>query len=554
MSSDHGRTRASAGARAKKKNSVAAAAGGRTLGKETRRQRTGGQKKRSRTERQRTTGQENIDQGNGILVVQHVGELGPENAPSLAGRVKNKRHGSNTAKEHQARDSAKERKAKKRKSKKRKAKERAAKKRTAKKPKTKRDLVDDDDDLDQLFFSDESFEDLMSDGRMDQDGDEPVATAAAKPIVRYGFGWTAGQFKEKWSDALDKWTLPLQPKTRVKYSRTIRFFGEFLMTHHGNLTKFKHIKLSMLQEFCAALQRREDVTHSTIRMHVVIVKSFMTALYKHRFIKFNPAMALKLPHKAMRVRDISYYSEEDVQVVLNALNAQGVPWDCIGGLMYYGGVRAEECVTFTIHVDDPQQSWFKLERGPEKRILLHVIGKGNKLREVPITGPGVKKLWRPLKNLQKAAKQRHRCIEGDLGYVFNGDCEGHRGYNSVYKKIHGLRRQLPERFSRFAPHDFRRAFATHLSERGLEIGRISRWLGHSDIKTTEKYIQYDNGGAELGNDAPNATAFDFYMQAKTAKYRGKYPEATPAELRDILKQKFEQMSEQRRQKYVDKVE
>jgi site-specific recombinase XerD len=40
------------------------------------------------------------------------------------------------------------------------------------------------------------------------------------------------------------------------------------------------------------------------------------------------------------------------------------------------------------------------------------------------------------------------------------------------------------------PHRCRHSFATHYLENGGRIHNLKRLLGHSDIKTTEKYLEY----------------------------------------------------------------
>jgi integrase/recombinase XerC len=137
-------------------------------------------------------------------------------------------------------------------------------------------------------------------------------------------------------------------------------------------------------------------------------------------------------------------------------------------VLYGAGLRVSECCGLRLADCD-------LDRG-----LVTVVGKGSKVRRVPIGAPAVDALT--------AWVQRGRVIfettESPSDVVFlnrRGRALTPRDARRVLE-----RHPLPDGRA-VHPHALRHAYATHLLEGGADLRAVQELLGHADLATTQIY-------------------------------------------------------------------
>jgi integrase/recombinase XerD len=132
-------------------------------------------------------------------------------------------------------------------------------------------------------------------------------------------------------------------------------------------------------------------------------------------------------------------------------------------LAYAYGLRISEAVTLPITAVD------------SKQMTLHVIGKGNKQRVLPLTESileMLRKVWR---------------IRRSKKWLFPGQrTENHLHDVSARNAFSKVRSECGFD-ANFRPHSLRHSFATHMLEQGVDIRIIQMLLGHSSIRSTEIY-------------------------------------------------------------------
>ncbi|MFL6604576.1 MAG: tyrosine recombinase XerC [Steroidobacteraceae bacterium] len=114
---------------------------------------------------------------------------------------------------------------------------------------------------------------------------------------------------------------------------------------------------------------------------------------------------------------------------------------------------------------------------------VHVLGKGNKARIVPVGTEAANALTQWLKERASIAKS-------DETALFVGRGGERLGRRAVQTRVaYWARRQGVS--MRVYPHLFRHSFASHLLESGGDLRGVQELLGHADIATTQIYTHLD---------------------------------------------------------------
>lgn len=109
--------------------------------------------------------------------------------------------------------------------------------------------------------------------------------------------------------------------------------------------------------------------------------------------------------------------------------------------------------------------------------IVRILGKGDKLREIPITD----KLAQALKD-----------SPGDGEIIFPLASQTIMDICRRYGKMI----DLPE----LAPHDLRRTFAQTALDNGVSLPQISKLLGHASVQTTMRYLDLDTQNLPIVGD------------------------------------------------------
>ncbi|MGH8003368.1 MAG: tyrosine-type recombinase/integrase [Limisphaerales bacterium] len=143
-------------------------------------------------------------------------------------------------------------------------------------------------------------------------------------------------------------------------------------------------------------------------------------------------------------------------------------------LFYSSGLRLGELSTLKREDIDLERRW------------VQVLGKGGKVRGVPLTEKAVEALEEYLSVCEKSKAKG----KGRFESVFckeDGSAFSRRGIARMVKQVLLAVDGRPD----ISPHALRHTFATHLYRRGIDLRSLQELLGHSKISTTQIYTAVD---------------------------------------------------------------
>ncbi|MDR1617363.1 MAG: tyrosine-type recombinase/integrase [Syntrophomonadaceae bacterium] len=210
------------------------------------------------------------------------------------------------------------------------------------------------------------------------------------------------------------------------------------------------------------------LSRSTVRTYVRHVKVFLTYCFESGLIISNISLLVRLPRPDKRAIEI--LSDGAIKIIMENLDdgsAFALRNRIIILLMLDCGLRMMEVVGLKredVHVTDS---------------YLMVLGKGNKTRVVPV-GNRVRNLLSDYMSLPMWKDAKH-------GY-FLLHKSGRPITGSVVKSL-CFRLKRGTGIKKLHPHLFRHTFATNYLLGGFgDVYELSRILGHSEVRTTERYL------------------------------------------------------------------
>lgn len=278
----------------------------------------------------------------------------------------------------------------------------------------------------------------------------------------------------QWLDTLLRERL-YSPKTIEAYGRDVRQFVLFLGTETTRAQDYLAIKPATLRLFLAE-RREKGIESRTLMRQLAALRGFGDFLEREGFGHASAFKAVKGPrvHKGLPRPLTSADAREMSRVDARAGEARE-PWilardAAVFTLLYGAGLRISEALSL------------KRKDAPEAGRPLTVLGKGSKLRQVPI-----------LPQISDAVAAYLALCPWTLpadGPLFVGAKGGPLSPRIIQLAMEGLRGALglPETAT---PHALRHSFATHLLARGGDLRTIQELLGHASLSSTQIYTQVD---------------------------------------------------------------
>ena len=217
----------------------------------------------------------------------------------------------------------------------------------------------------------------------------------------------------------------------------------------------------------------KEASPATVYHYGKVVKFFFRWAKDEEYLAQNPATRLPLPRP--RYRQIEPYSNQEVkamldtceQDILNHYRYLGIRNQAIISLFIDTGLRLSELAGIKLSDLDPNLH------------QLRVMGKGAKLRVVPLNGRARKALKRYLTSARQPG--------GDE--LWKTDDGQPLSRCSIKIMVNRLKRRAGVS-SGGGAHRFRHYFATHCLDNGMDLNTVRLLLGHATLNMVIHYTQY----------------------------------------------------------------
>ncbi|MFL0194327.1 tyrosine-type recombinase/integrase [Clostridium sp. WILCCON 0269] len=251
-------------------------------------------------------------------------------------------------------------------------------------------------------------------------------------------------------------------ETIAGYMRELKKFYNHQQVKFNYPPYLSDVKLGELEEYLGS-QLLKGLSQGTRSRSYHILRSFYNFCYKKELIQRNIALSLE-PIKVKRKERI-YLLEEEVNSLVNEIESELVKMAV--NSIYYTGMRISECTNLRLKDVDFESK------------VIHVIGgKGNKDRDIPISD----KLYEILIDYVENKRLK---VDGSE-YFFATSKSGRISPQYINKQINEAVKKL-KWDKHVSAHIIRHSFASRLVQKNVNLVRIQKLLGHSDLRVTSIY-------------------------------------------------------------------
>ena len=213
---------------------------------------------------------------------------------------------------------------------------------------------------------------------------------------------------------------------------------------------------------------------STISRNLATIRSFYQFLLRTKKIKKDPTVGVQSPKVEKKVPSI--LSSQEVELLLEqpkTVDLKGIRDKAMLEFAYATGMRVTEIISLDISDVNIEQSYV-------------VCKSGFKSRNIPLGTLSLKALK------DYVEKARPILIKDEKVEALFVNINGKRLTRQGFWKIVKFYKEQAHITKEITPHVLRHSFATHLLRNGADLKSIQTMLGHSDISSTQVYMQFKN--------------------------------------------------------------
>ena len=260
--------------------------------------------------------------------------------------------------------------------------------------------------------------------------------------------------------------------TLQSYRRDIVYYNKYLESNKMNYTKVKEEDIKDYMEHLQEVGKKP----STISRNLASIRAFYQFLVRNKKIKVDPTIGIQSPK--IEKKAPSVLTSQEIELLLDQpkdVDLKGTRDKAMLEFAYATGMRVTEIISLNVSNVNLEESY----------VVCH---SREKQRNIPLGSLSLKALKEYMEEARPVLIKNEN--EKALFVNINGQRLTRQGFWKIikyYKEQAHITKDI-------TPHVLRHSFATHLLQNGADLKAIQTMLGHSDISSTQVYMQFQDNG------------------------------------------------------------
>ena len=258
--------------------------------------------------------------------------------------------------------------------------------------------------------------------------------------------------------------------TLQSYKRDILQYQEYVEENNINYLKVNSNTIKSYFEYLDESGKKK----STISRNLASIRSFYQFLVRSKKIKKDPTNGVQSPKPEKKVPNI--LTSKEVELLLEqpkSVDLKGIRDKAMLEFAYATGMRVTEIISLDVSDINFKDNFVACKSSHKKRII-------------PLGNLSMKALSEYVKS------SRPYLIKDENVKALFVNINGKRLTRQGFWKIVKYYKEQANITKDITPHVLRHSFATHLLQNGADLKAIQTMLGHSDISSTQVYMQFQN--------------------------------------------------------------
>lgn len=247
------------------------------------------------------------------------------------------------------------------------------------------------------------------------------------------------------------------------YESDLKLFNQHLESQFNGPVYVEDITTEDVEAYLTKRKNEDGIASASINRYLNAIRGCLQHAVKQKLVPYN--VAEDIEQLKVNRAERTHLLESELTVLLDAIKHPIIKE--ASRLMVYTGARVSECTGLTLEDVDF-----------EKNVIRIIDGKGGKDRVVPMNNV----LKEHLQNYKATIRPKY--IQSDKFFATKKTGELSQQY--INRVLHETTKKLGWK-KKVTCHILRHTFASQLVSKNVNIVKISKMLGHADVRTTSIY-------------------------------------------------------------------